>query len=223
MYSTKCVDKIRDLGKAGLPRPYPRLTTHRGRLDLRAALNADHGVRSGQRVGKYILGEQIARGGMAEVWAARVEGPQGFVKSLALKFILETFRGDAELERLFVNEARVAAQLQHANLVGVFDFDKVTDDESGAGPLLHRDGADRRTRSAARASGRASQRASTFAGDRLARRGGGAEGVALRARASGCVGAEGPRASCTGTCRLTTCSWGWGARSSCRILGSPRP
>lgn len=68
---------------------------------------------------------------MAEVWAARVEGPQGFVKSLALKFILETFRGDAELERLFVNEARVAAQLQHANLVGVFDFDKVSDDESG--------------------------------------------------------------------------------------------
>ena len=68
---------------------------------------------------------------MAEVWAARVEGPQGFVKSLALKFILETFRGDPELERLFVNEARVAAQLQHANLVGVFDFDRVSDDESG--------------------------------------------------------------------------------------------
>ena len=62
---------------------------------------------------------------MAEVWAARVEGPQGFVKSLALKFILESFAGDPDLERLFVNEARLAAQLQHANLVGVFDFDKV--------------------------------------------------------------------------------------------------
>ena len=68
---------------------------------------------------------------MAEVWAARVEGPGGFVKSLALKFILESFAGDPELERLFLNEARVAAQLQHANLVGVFDFDKVTDVESG--------------------------------------------------------------------------------------------
>jgi len=62
---------------------------------------------------------------MAEVWAARVEGPQGFVKSLAMKFILESFAGDPDLERLFVNEARLAAQLQHANLVGVFDFDKV--------------------------------------------------------------------------------------------------
>ncbi|HET6279960.1 MAG TPA: serine/threonine-protein kinase, partial [Polyangia bacterium] len=82
-------------------------------------------MRPGQRIGKYVLGERIAVGGMAEVWAARVEGPQGFVKTLALKFILESFSGDPELERLFVNEARIAAQLQHANLVTVFDFDKI--------------------------------------------------------------------------------------------------
>ena len=87
-------------------------------------------MRAGQRVGKYVLDERIAVGGMAEVWAGRVEGPQGFTKPLALKFILESFAGDPELERLFVNEARIAAQLQHANLVTVFDFDKV-----GPGPL----------------------------------------------------------------------------------------
>ena len=90
-------------------------------------MNADPLVRAGQRVGKYILGEPIARGGMAEVWAARVEGPRGFVKSLALKFILDSFAGDSDLERLFVNEARLAAQLQHANLVSVFDFDKISE------------------------------------------------------------------------------------------------
>jgi hypothetical protein len=82
-------------------------------------------VRSGQKVGKYVLGERIARGGMAEVWAARVEGPEGFVKSVALKFVVDP--GDPEMERLFVNEARVAAGLQHPNLVTVFDFDRVID------------------------------------------------------------------------------------------------
>ena len=66
---------------------------------------------------------------MAEVWAAHMEGPGGFVKSVALKFTLDTFAGDPELERLFVNEARLAAQLQHANLVGVFDFDKLPDSD----------------------------------------------------------------------------------------------
>ncbi|MDB4980596.1 MAG: serine/threonine protein kinase, partial [Myxococcales bacterium] len=82
-------------------------------------------VEAGQRFGKYVLDERIAVGGMAEVWAAHVEGLQGFVKPVALKFILESFSGDPDLERLFVNEARIAARLQHANLVAVFDFDKI--------------------------------------------------------------------------------------------------
>jgi serine/threonine-protein kinase len=90
-------------------------------------------VRPGQRVGKYVLVERIAQGGMAEVWGARVEGPEGFVKPVAMKFILENFSGDAEFERLFVNEARVAARLQHANLVTIFDFDKVPASEGEVG------------------------------------------------------------------------------------------
>lgn len=86
-------------------------------------------VEAGRRIGKYVLGERIAVGGMAEVWAAHVEGREGFVKPVALKFMLESFAGDPELERLFVDEARIAARLQHANLVTVFDFDKVGDEE----------------------------------------------------------------------------------------------
>ena len=86
-------------------------------------------VEAGRRIGKYVLDERIAVGGMAEVWAAHAEGLQGFVKPVALKFILESFSGDPELERLFVNEARIAARLQHANLVTVFDFDKVEADQ----------------------------------------------------------------------------------------------
>jgi serine/threonine-protein kinase len=90
-------------------------------------------VHPGQRIGKYVLGERIAVGGMAEVWAARAEGPEGFVKPVALKVILESFSGDPELEKLFIKEARIAAQLQHANLVSVFDFDKVVTGASEPG------------------------------------------------------------------------------------------
>ena len=107
---------------------------HSRRLDFGARPRRIDPVQPGQRIGKYVLGERIAVGGMAEVWAARAEGPEGFVKPVALKFILESFSGDPELEKLFVKEARTAAQLQHANLVTVFDFDKVvTDPERGGG------------------------------------------------------------------------------------------
>jgi serine/threonine protein kinase len=91
-------------------------------------------VHPGQHIGKYVLGERIAVGGMAEVWAARAEGPEGFVKPVALKVMLESFAGDPDLEQLFVKEARIAAKLQHANLVTVFDFDKLGADGSGRGP-----------------------------------------------------------------------------------------
>jgi serine/threonine protein kinase len=95
--------------------------------DAAACIQID--VETGRRIGKYVLDERIAVGGMAEVWAAHAEGREGFVKPVALKFILESFSGDPELERLFVNEARIAARLQHANLVAVFDFDKVDPDQ----------------------------------------------------------------------------------------------
>ena len=51
------------------------------------------------KFGQYELRELIAVGGMAEVWAAHAEGREGFVKPVALKFILESFSGDPELER----------------------------------------------------------------------------------------------------------------------------
>jgi len=131
-----------------------------GALDFGRAARRIDPVHPGQRIGKYVLGERIAVGGMAEVWAARAEGPEGFVKRVALKFILESFSGDPELEKLFVKEARIAAQLQHANLVAVFDFDKVVVDPERGSPgryyiaMEHVEGHDaRRVAEAARHAG----------------------------------------------------------------------
>jgi serine/threonine protein kinase len=89
-------------------------------------------IAPGMRVGKYLLGDPIARGGMAEVWAAAVEGAVGFSKPVAIKFILDPLIGDKEYHRLFFNEAAVASELQHSNLVSVLDFDQAGADSGSA-------------------------------------------------------------------------------------------
>jgi len=78
-----------------------------------------------KRFGKYRLLEPLASGGMAEVWRAELYGPGGFAKEVALKLVRADLAPDPELARLFVQEARLASRLGHANVVQVFDFDVV--------------------------------------------------------------------------------------------------
>ncbi|MCK5796381.1 MAG: serine/threonine protein kinase, partial [Deltaproteobacteria bacterium] len=78
-----------------------------------------------ERFGKYELLQRIGVGGMAEVWVARTFGAEGFVKELVIKRILEQFNEDEEFVSMFINEARLASRLQHANIVQIFDFDQV--------------------------------------------------------------------------------------------------
>jgi serine/threonine-protein kinase len=59
---------------------------------------------------------------MAEIYIARREGPHGFSKRIALKRILPQLAADAEFVAMFIDEARLCAQLTHPNLVQVFDF-----------------------------------------------------------------------------------------------------
>jgi tRNA A-37 threonylcarbamoyl transferase component Bud32 len=75
--------------------------------------------------GRYELGDRIAKGGMAEVFAGLHYGAEGFVKSVAIKRILPRYCEDPEFVRLFINEATVAAELRHANIVQIHDFDHV--------------------------------------------------------------------------------------------------
>ncbi|MFT5682732.1 MAG: serine/threonine protein kinase, partial [Myxococcota bacterium] len=75
--------------------------------------------------GKYHLLEKIATGGMAEVYRARAYGMAGFEKILVIKKILKQLLQDEEFVNLFIDEARIAVQLLHVNIVQVFDLGEV--------------------------------------------------------------------------------------------------
>src|SRR6185295_10471001 len=59
---------------------------------------------------------------MAEVFVAKRKGPHGFEKRVALKRILPQFAVEPDFVHMFIDEARLAARLDHANIVQVFDF-----------------------------------------------------------------------------------------------------
>jgi serine/threonine protein kinase len=78
--------------------------------------------------GKYYLLERINVGGMAEVFKAKTFGVEGFERLLAVKRILPNIAEDEEFITMFIDEAKIAVQLQHANIAQIFDLGKV--DES---------------------------------------------------------------------------------------------
>jgi eukaryotic-like serine/threonine-protein kinase len=79
-------------------------------------------VVSGPRLGKYQLLRKLATGGMAEVFLAKTAGPMGFEKQLVIKRILPHLAEDPQFVQMFLGEAKLAAQLNHPNLVQIFDF-----------------------------------------------------------------------------------------------------
>ncbi len=80
-----------------------------------------------QRFGKYVLLRKLAVGGMAEVFLAKAVGAEGFQRTVVIKRILPSFTEDDAFVSMFIDEARIAAALHHANVIQVIDFDKVDD------------------------------------------------------------------------------------------------
>jgi serine/threonine-protein kinase len=74
------------------------------------------------RIGKYQVISKLATGGMAEVFLAKAAGPRGFEKRLVLKRILPHLVEDSRFVEMFLAEARLSAQLEHPNIVHIFDF-----------------------------------------------------------------------------------------------------
>ncbi|MBK7859533.1 MAG: protein kinase [Archangiaceae bacterium] len=77
--------------------------------------------------GKYLLLERVNVGGMAEVFIAKAFGVEGFERILAIKKILPTMAEDEEFITMFIDEARISVQLNHANIVHIHELGKHDD------------------------------------------------------------------------------------------------
>ena len=78
-----------------------------------------------QRIGPYILQQKVARGGMAELFLADYVRQDGFRRKVAVKRILPHLAGNNDFIKMFTREARLAALLQHPNIVQIFDYGKI--------------------------------------------------------------------------------------------------
>jgi serine/threonine-protein kinase len=79
-------------------------------------------IEAGVELDRYELLLPIARGGMGQVWAARLRGTRGFQKLVAIKTILASTSEDHHFEQMLLEEAKLASQIQHANVAQCFDL-----------------------------------------------------------------------------------------------------
>jgi serine/threonine protein kinase len=75
--------------------------------------------------GRYRLLQRIALGGMAELFRGAIRGMEGFEKKVAIKRILPHLTDQHELVQAFIGEAKLAALLQHPNIVQIYDFGSI--------------------------------------------------------------------------------------------------
>lgn len=75
-----------------------------------------------KQIGRYQILDRVAVGGMAELFKAQLQGQLGFEKLVAIKKILPHLAGDKSFVDMFIDEARITAQLDHKHIVSVFEL-----------------------------------------------------------------------------------------------------
>ena len=89
------------------------------------ALKVSQDMESIKQIGPYRLRRKVARGGMAELFLADYVREDSFRKKVAIKRILPHLAGNRDFIKMFTREARLAALLQHPNIVQIFDYGKI--------------------------------------------------------------------------------------------------
>jgi serine/threonine-protein kinase len=80
------------------------------------------GTRLPRSFGRYLLFDFVGKGGMAEIYLARQKTDLGATRLCVVKQILPALAGDPQFSDMLVHEAKLAARLNHANVVQVFDL-----------------------------------------------------------------------------------------------------
>lgn len=79
-------------------------------------------LRPGSRIDAYELVALVGEGGMAQVWVARRKGVHGFEKLFAVKVVHARLEDKPRFHAMFLDEAKIAADIQHPNVAQVFDL-----------------------------------------------------------------------------------------------------
>ena len=82
---------------------------------------ANPGDLVGRLVGRYAVVRHLASGGMAELYIARQESVGGFEKQVVLKILQPRYAKNPRVVTMFLDEARLAAKLNHPAIVHVYD------------------------------------------------------------------------------------------------------
>src|SRR3989440_6770159 len=80
---------------------------------------------SPQSFGRYRIRGVLGEGGMGRLYVAEQTGIEGFAKIVALKRILPHLADSPPFRSLFLNEARIAARLEHPNIVATYELGEV--------------------------------------------------------------------------------------------------
>ena len=87
--------------------------------------------------GDYQLLKKLATGGMAQIFLARQQGMEGFEKFLVVKRILPHLAENEDFIKMFLDEARIAARLNHPNIVQIFNLGAQDDSYFIAMEFIH--------------------------------------------------------------------------------------
>jgi serine/threonine-protein kinase len=105
--------------------------------DLARALTSTGAIPPGTRLGKYEVLQRLGGGGMAEIYVARAHQAGGVVQWAVIKRILPHLARDPEFLRMFLNEAKITASLDHPNIAHVKEVGRAGDEFFLALELVH--------------------------------------------------------------------------------------